>query len=171
MSDAAVTHSIAGRMRVRVEGSRAERTRALRALREHLGDRTEVSVSPRTGSALITYDPSEMQVTTILTLLREADHVFDRLQTPAIQHIEGSSSAVGRRLQSGLGAANRSVYVATAGTFDLRVMVPAAFAGLALRQVVSQGLRVRDAPWYLLAYYAFDSYMKLHDPNVRGAVR
>ncbi|MBV9100365.1 MAG: hypothetical protein JOZ46_12530 [Candidatus Dormibacteraeota bacterium] len=172
MSDAEVTHSAAGRMRVRVAGTRADRTRALRAAHDQLRDRASVSTNARTGSALIAYDPAELDAAAVVAMLREADHMFRRLEPPAVRRrVDGPGSQVAHRLQGVLGGANRSVYAATQGGVDLRVLVPAAFAGLALRQLVRQGVRVRDAPWYVLAYYAFDSYMKLHDPNVREAVR
>jgi hypothetical protein len=35
---------------------------------------------------------------------------------------------------------------------------------LALRQLFSKSPRLKTAPWYILAWYAFDSFLKLNDP-------
>jgi hypothetical protein len=53
--------------------------------------------------------------------------------------------------------------------FDLRNIVPAAFAGLALRQLFRYGMQIEAAPWYVLAYVAFESFDRLHRHAERDA--
>jgi hypothetical protein len=50
----------------------------------------------------------------------------------------------------------------TRGRADLRLVVPAIFTVLAARQFVRDAGRIRNASWYQLAYWAFDSFHKLH---------
>ena len=40
-------------------------------------------------------------------------------------------------------------------------MVPATFGVLALRQIVTNFGELAGIPWYVLAWYAFDSFWKL----------
>jgi hypothetical protein len=54
------------------------------------------------------------------------------------------------------------VGIATRGVVDLRLLVPLGFGGLAILQLVRRGFQFEAAPWYVLAYVAFDSYARLH---------
>jgi len=53
----------------------------------------------------------------------------------------------------------------TKGLLNLKLLVPLGFGALALLQLARQGLQVGSAPWYLLAFFAFESYIKLHGPQ------
>lgn len=155
-------------MRVRVGGSLARRQSALTAAQRYLQQRAKVTTDARTGSALITYDPDELDPAAMVSLLREAHEVFQAMAPPEVQQaVYGSTSGVAAQVQSRFGRANRSMLRATQGHLDLRALLPITLGGLALRQLVRQGLRVEDAPWYVLAYYAFDSFVKLHADNSR----
>ena len=60
-------------------------------------------------------------------------------------------------------AVDRATVRATGG-HDLRLLVPMGFAVLSLRQLRRGDQRLRDAPWYLLGWYAFESFTKLQQP-------
>ena len=51
------------------------------------------------------------------------------------------------------------------GLLDLKLLVPLGFGALAVLQLARQGLQVGSAPWYLLAFFALESYVKLHGPQ------
>jgi len=57
---------------------------------------------------------------------------------------------------------NRRLGLATNGLINLRVLVPVGFGSLAVVQLLRRGLEIGAAPWYVLAYAAFDSFVKLH---------
>ncbi|MGK7875339.1 MAG: HMA2 domain-containing protein [Xenococcaceae cyanobacterium] len=57
---------------------------------------------------------------------------------------------------------NQRVKRATNGVVDLRVLIPLGFSALALRQLLVKGLQIEIIPWYVLAWYAFDSFIKFH---------
>jgi Heavy metal associated domain 2 len=57
---------------------------------------------------------------------------------------------------------NRRLGLATNGLFNLRTLVPLGFGALAFVQLVRRGLELGAAPWYVLAYASFDSFVKLH---------
>ena len=60
---------------------------------------------------------------------------------------------------------NQRVKTATKDAVDLRFLVPLGFGILAMRQLVVKGWQLELIPWYVLAWYAFDSFIKLHSNN------
>lgn len=60
---------------------------------------------------------------------------------------------------------NRRVKQATQGSIDLRFLLPFGFGILALRQLKVRGLQLEFIPWYVLAWYAFDSFIKLNQTS------
>lgn len=58
---------------------------------------------------------------------------------------------------------NGQVRQTTAGVVDLSLLVPAGLGALALRQILAKGLQLDEIPWYTLAWYAFDTFIKLND--------
>ena len=65
------------------------------------------------------------------------------------------------RVLGALTRANALVEARTAGT-DLRALVPVGLGMLALRQFVRGEQRLVDAPWYVLAWYASETFQKFH---------
>jgi hypothetical protein len=51
---------------------------------------------------------------------------------------------------------------ATSSRLSLRWLVPAAFIGVAVRQLMREGLTIGNVPWYVLLYYGVDSFLKLY---------
>ena len=58
---------------------------------------------------------------------------------------------------------DRRLRRATGDRLDLRTIVPIAFASLALREIMLNSARLPTIPWYVLLWYAFDSYLRLQD--------
>ena len=57
----------------------------------------------------------------------------------------------------------------TKGILNLKLLVPLGFGALAVLQIARQGLQIGSAPWYLLAYFAFESYARLNTPEEKYA--
>jgi hypothetical protein len=53
----------------------------------------------------------------------------------------------------------------TNGVADLRLLVPLGLSLLTMRQLIERGIQLEEIPWYILAWYAFDSFMKLNIEN------
>ena len=66
-------------------------------------------------------------------------------------------------ITNGFAYLNKRVEQTTNGTVDLRLLFPLLLASLALRQLFINGSRLNTAPWYVLAWYAFDSFLKLNN--------
>jgi hypothetical protein len=54
----------------------------------------------------------------------------------------------------------------TGGWVDLPTLVAGSLGLIALRQLLTKGVQLDALPWYVLAWYAFDSFIKLHPPSV-----
>lgn len=57
---------------------------------------------------------------------------------------------------------NTDVDRMTNGVADLRVILPVGVGLLAVRQLIRQGWKLDDIPWYILAWYAIDIFVKLN---------
>lgn len=58
---------------------------------------------------------------------------------------------------------NQRIEKITNGFVDLRLLFPILLALLALRQFFAKGPALKESPWYILAWYAFDSFLKLNN--------
>ena len=59
--------------------------------------------------------------------------------------------------------------LATRDILNLKLLVPLGFGALAVLQLARQGLQIGSAPWYLLAFFALESYIKLNSPEDKCA--
>ncbi|UZQ54483.1 DUF5132 domain-containing protein [Trichothermofontia sichuanensis B231] len=50
----------------------------------------------------------------------------------------------------------------TRGWVDLKTLVPLGLGAIALRQLLTKGLQLDAIPWYVLLWYAFDSFVILN---------
>jgi hypothetical protein len=55
---------------------------------------------------------------------------------------------------------NAQVGWLTNGYVDLRLLMPLGLGTLALGQLITQGPQLDKIPWYNLAWYAFDSFVR-----------
>jgi copper chaperone CopZ len=64
---------------------------------------------------------------------------------------------------------DRHLGLGTRGLLNLKLLVPLGFGALAVLQLARQGFQIAGAPWYLLAYFAFDSYTRLNSTEEKCA--
>jgi hypothetical protein len=92
-------------------------------------------------------------------LKSEPQQIANDFQHPSsIQPQSDIAEAINRLLFT----LNRQTHRLSNGAVDLRLLLPAAFAALAIRQLVDKGLELDKIPWYNLAWYAFDSFAKMN---------
>ncbi len=72
-------------------------------------------------------------------------------------------------LSDALSDLDKHLGLGTKGILNLKLLVPLGFGALAVLQLARQGLQIGGAPWYLLAYFAFESYIKLNSPEEKRA--
>lgn len=74
----------------------------------------------------------------------------------------GVPSLISADLIDGFAKFNEIARMLTEDAIDLQLLVPVGFGAIALRQFLTKGLQLDDIPWYVLAWYAFDSFIKLN---------
>lgn len=57
---------------------------------------------------------------------------------------------------------NADVERMSEGIVDLRLLLPVGLGTLAIYQLIAQGLDLTEIPWHTLAWYAFDTFVKLN---------
>jgi hypothetical protein len=94
-----------------------------------------------------------------------AEHVPEDLGREPAPH---SAPATG--LMDALSDLDQRVSRLTGGKLDVKLLVPAGLGLLALRQILSTGLGLADVPGYVLLWYTFDSFYKLHQRKTATAI-
>ena len=157
-----VSSAVPGRIRLRLAQPAAHRhlladvAQALEARPEVF----EVLVRPASASLVVRHDTQPAAV----AALHEALASLGVVSAP-----RASGSDHARRVQTTALAAN-AMAARTTGS-DLRLLAPLTLGLLALRRAARNGPRLADAPWYVLAWYAWESYTKLNPPVVDDAGR
>jgi len=91
-----------------------------------------------------------------LTAEVQADLIDQRQRpTPATARMTTELHAIATSLDT----QTRSL---TRGWLDLKTLVPLALGAIALRQLLTKGLQLDAIPWYVLLWYAFDSFVILN---------
>jgi hypothetical protein len=120
-----------------------------------------VQSSRRTGSVLVLYEPRELELPRILSLIVSAARL-NGIEVDAPER-ESRRAPQGDRVRERCAAANRVIGAMSQGTVDLTTAVPGALAASALAMLV---LGRRSLPrWYDLAFWAFVTFTNLNPPR------
>ncbi|HIK45753.1 MAG TPA: hypothetical protein IGR64_12845 [Leptolyngbyaceae cyanobacterium M65_K2018_010] len=153
-----VLSSTPGRVRVRLGEAWRDPDRMatiVQSLTPFVPALRRVKTSPAIGTLTLYFDPSQ----------DSGEALFERLSAMGLIALSSSAlPSAAQRLTHLTDAWNQRINQWTEGTADLRFLVPMALAILALRRFMVNGNGLKSAPWYILAWYAFDSFMKLN-PN------
>lgn len=155
LATARVVSSVPGRLRLRLPATAEGRDRlgaAAGDLEAH-GELLIVDVRPRSGSLVIRYVPAHS--VDVWVRLRELGlQVPDAPDDAATALVDPST-----RVITALKGLNAVVPRAAAG-HDLRTLVPLTCGLLAARQFIRGEERLTEAPWYVLAWYASETFQK-----------
>ena len=155
LETARVVSKVPGRLRLRLPPGAASRQRLTAAV-DALGASVAVSAATarwQTTSLVVEYD------------VANADAVWSELAQLGLDlHAAGPTEGQrdvepSARVTRAMIGANEIVRRRAAGN-DLRTLVPLGFGLLALRQFVRDDQRLADAPWYVLAWYASESFQR-----------
>lgn len=114
-----------------------------------------------TGSILLKHTDEPGIIEKLMVSFEEAGNLF----LSVMMEDEGPDSElsiVSKFLKDSLGTANMNVSRSTRGFIDLRMMVPLGFLGAAVWKMRGTKEWLLEVPPYVLLWYAWDSYMKLH---------
>lgn len=94
-----------------------------------------------------------------------AELVTSKSSVTASSHPDAPSSAiVAEDICAIATELNTQTLALTDGWLDLPTLAAAGLGLIALRQLFLKGVQLNTLPWYVLAWYAFDSFIKLHPP-------
>jgi hypothetical protein len=153
-----VVSSTPGRIRVRVAHQHREQqamAKIASAFQGFFPQIDQVRSNAQTGSITISYSGDSDSFTEALTTLQDLGIIVT--DPPMGQ----SQAAVA--VTSAIASLNQKLNQATAGSVDLRFLFPLFLGVLALRQLLSKSPGLNTSPWYVLAWYAFDSFTKLNE--------
>lgn len=148
-----VASAVTGRVRLRAVGvAGREKLAAVAEATESWPEGTSAQLRPHSGSLIVSFHPERASAVT------DWLHVLG-VEFPARDPVaQGDPATVVGTTVSGV---NRALARRLDGT-DLRTLVPIGLSLLAARQAMRGNDRLTDAPWYVLAWYASETYMKFH---------
>ncbi|MBD2043338.1 HMA2 domain-containing protein [Microcoleus sp. FACHB-672] len=155
-----------GRLRLKISEphrKQGEMAEIVNALNAH-PNVSEVRMNLQTGSIVVHHDNYHDTVENVFATLRDVGMIFGDIVLGKSVAANGVTDAV-----SDL---NQRVSSLTHGVVDLRFLLPVGFGTLAVRQLMAKGLQFDIIPWYVLAWYSFDSFIKLHytaDPHKKNS--
>jgi hypothetical protein len=166
-----LAHASAGRLRLRLPWLRGDRDAAT-ALAERIAERPgviEVTVRPRTGSLLCSYDERRTSPGKLIAAVRRETGVATVLRAgAALPAAVGTGrppgSRVGRAFVDAFRNLDDDIYAATSGRFDLGTL-----AGLGLLTAgaaeVAVTRQLPAPPWFSLAWWAFRTFGMFEPPT------
>lgn len=155
LATARVASSTPGRLRLRLPATPAGRSMLAAAAADLVGheDPLVVESRPRSSSLVIHYDPAH------------SVDVWVRLRTLGLQIPDSPAGATPApvdpptRVIAAVRGLDALVPRVAAG-HDLRTLVPLTYGLLAARQFFRGKQRLTEAPWYVLAWYASETFQK-----------
>lgn len=152
-----VVSSTPGRLRLRVAQSHRQ-TREMQRIASALQAHPQInSVHTNTehGSITIYHAQEDGSLDNVLGTLGDLGIIFGTMAT-------GGRSEAAAGVTNAVVDLNKRVENVTSGAVDLRFLFPLGLAALSVRQLLNKGLQFEVIPWYVLGWYAFDSFIKLH---------
>jgi hypothetical protein len=151
-----------GRVRVRVTRDYREPeilAEIASALTSFVSEIERVKTNPTTGSLTIYYDPGTGDLVNTFVMLQELGIIVNEQPPKAAT---ADRTVIASSITGFLRGWNQRVNELTEGTIDLKSLIPFLLGSWALRQFIKGDARMRIVPWYALAWYAFDTFMKLN---------
>jgi hypothetical protein len=115
---------------------------------------SQVRTNINHGSIVINHDGKDESLKNVVATLTDLGIIFT--------DITEQKSEAATEVTSAIINLNKRVEQVTNGEIDLRVLFPIGLSILAIRQLLIKGLQFEVIPWYVLAWYAFDSFIKLN---------
>jgi hypothetical protein len=170
-------------MRVRLHQEHRDPT-TMTQIEQELGGRAgvgSVSTDARTGSVLVHYDHRSLSRDDLVAMLHDvgvvalelvgAEGVGEDLGGEAVQDGDVAPHSTGAlTILDAFTDLDNRISQLSGGKFDLKLLVPAGLGLLALRQVALNGLGLGQVPGYVLLWYTFDSFYKLHQRRTAALV-
>jgi hypothetical protein len=145
-----------GRLRLRVAQSDRlpERMQRITSILSSRPNIHQVKTNLHQGTIVINHLASQEGLTDVLATLEDLGLIFAEIT-------EGKTEAT-TTITNAILDLNQRVFSASGGVADLRLLFPLGLGLLSVRQLILKGWQLEVIPWYVLAWYAFDSFIKLN---------
>ena len=163
--EAQIVSQTPGRVRLRVTPVHRQQqkiTPIVNSLKARLGI-YRVKTNIPSGSITILHDRELLSSQDMCLVLQDLGVKFVEITKEPIRSVSSSTSAAA--IIKTATDLNQRVKTATNDTVDLRFLLPLSFGVLAVRQLIVKGWQLEIIPWYVLAWYAFDSFLKLNSTS------
>jgi hypothetical protein len=158
-----IVSQVPGRIRLRVAHPHRQREK-MAQIEKTLAAHPQVArvqTNVKTGSLLIHHDSENGGLDNVLAMLKDLGIILGDITETQIATERSQAAA---NLTNAIGDLNQRVRKTTDGLVDLRFLFPWGLSLLAVRQLLAKGWQLDLIPWYVLAWYAFDSFVKLNSP-------
>jgi hypothetical protein len=106
------------------------------------------------------------------SLVSQTTPMSDR---PSYQRTAGQfsnhSTQTASQVQDTIQELNSQIRWLTNDLLDLRLLVTLGLGTFAIRQILVRGLRLDEIPWYAVAWYALDTFIKFHPDSAAEAAQ
>jgi len=164
MQHTEVVSSTPGRTRFKLPSHRRnyqEMERIASGLQAHPGV-SDVQFNTQTGSILVHHQSHHASLHQVKGCLEDLGVIFaDVTGTSDLLSLGKSDSSPD--FNSAITDLNQQVLEITNGVVDLRLILPLGLGALAVLQFLTFGWQFDIVPWFVLAYFAVDSFIKLND--------
>lgn len=158
-----IVSQVPGRIRLRVAHAHRQREK-MAQIEKTIAAHPQVDrvqTNEKTGSLLIHHDSQNGGLENVLAILKDLGIILGDI---AETQIAAEQSQAAANLTKAIGDLNQRVQKTSNGLVDLRFLFPWGLSLLAVRQLLAKGWQLDLIPWYVLAWYAFDSFVKLNSP-------
>ncbi len=151
-----IVSSTAGRTRIRLSRKRRQPKEMARIakLLEASPEVNSVQANLNTGTIIVHHNEEALE--DIKSRLQDMGVILMAAAGVETSGLSLADAVTDLQKHLGFGAGN---------LLNLKLLVPLGFGALAVLQLARQGLQIAGAPWYLLAYFALESYVKLNSPE------
>lgn len=126
-------------------------------------DVRDVEFNTQTGSILVHHDPKHSDLHEMKGVMRDLGVIFaDVTGSADILSVGSSGGESSFDFNSAITDLNQQVLALTNGIVDLRYVVPIGLGALAVLQLMTFGWQFDVVPWFVLAYFAIDSFIDLN---------
>lgn len=166
---ASIASLVPGRLRLKLH----RHNRDSRVL-DHIKNRLEsqagvnhVRTNAANGSVTVHYDATRHSTAGILGWLEDLDLIVESIgHLPSINGGDRQDSA---GFLAAVGDLNGRVRHAAGFPVDIKLVLPLAFLSAGIWSIARRGLMIEAVPGWLLLWFAFDIFVKLHPNHVRSA--
>jgi hypothetical protein len=128
----------------------------------------DVRVNRVTRSVVVYYDRERLDSRRLIELARAAELLaLDAEMGDPYAGLSVPQSETAASIRRAFHQVDARLSELTNRRWDLRTVVPVAFGVLALRQLIRDFGNLPAMPWWVLAWYAFDSFWKLNQDRPR----